>query len=184
MTTTLPTTGPHEIQRMLPRHFKILEMKIAGYSNVDIAKTLEIHENTVSAVSRSPLFVSEFNRQMQKQHDNALADDRAAFVSRAKSILDSASERAAEVQVELLDSEDDSVRLRSSGTILDRALGRDDGLKGGTTVNVQINTQDAQLITTAFKESQNGSKIINESTDGPSTCPSKNGRSDVHQTSE
>ena len=155
--TTAPLTGPHEIQRMLPRHFKIMEMKLAGYTNVDISKTVGLGENAVSYITRSPLFVTEYNRQLKEQTDNGIAEDRAAFAGKARSILDSATTKAANRLVDLIDSDDESVGLRASGSILDRALGKvDNESKGGPSLIVQINSVDALLISNTFKESQNG----------------------------
>ena len=149
-------------------------MKLAGYNNVQIADACECSTQNVYVVSRSPIFVSEFNRQMQDTHDAAIAQDRAEFVQKARDTLGDAAPAAATRLVELMTSDDESVGLRASGSILDRALGpTTDKAHGGTVVNVQINTVDAQLLTTALKESYNASKVCNESSNGSDASPSE-----------
>ena len=158
--------GPTSIQRMLPRHFKMMEMKLAGFSHSEIAKTLECSDQNVWVVTNSPLFIAEYNRQMKlQQEDNGLVQTKEAFISKARSILESSSELAANTQVELMASEDDSIRLRASGSILDRALGKEDGKGIGPSLHVVINNADAVLISNTFKESQNGTKQLEEQTD-------------------
>lgn len=180
--TTLPTSGPYQIQRLLPRHFKMLEMRLAGCTNVEIAQTLDCTKENVYAVSRSPMFISEFNRRMKDQIDDGIQLDRAAFMGKARSILDTASLRAAETQLDLLESDDDSVRLRASGTILDRALGKPESKTSDSgALSVMINAPDAQLLIIALKESNNA-QVNDPTANGSSASPTQNKQADVHQT--
>ena len=180
--TTVPTTGPHQIQRLLPRHFKMLEMKLAGCSNLEIASTLDCTKDSVYIVSRSPLFIAEFNRQMKDQIDHGIQFEREAFVGKARSILEVSSQQAAETQVDLLESDDDAIRLRASGSILDRALGKTgSGTSDPVVPSVVINAQDANLLIIALKESTHAEED-NPATNGSTASPAQGKPRDVHKT--
>lgn len=177
--------GGYQIQRMLPRHFQMLKLRLAGLKNCQIANILGCSPETVGIVARSPLFIAEYNRRLKDQNDSAIGEEAQAFASKARIILEENAEKAANTQVDLMDSEDDSIRLRSSGSILDRALGKTDGpgASGGPSVQVIINTKDAQLLILALKESSNGQ---DQDSAADSTLPehSVDGEGDVHQASE
>ncbi len=170
------------IKRILPRHFKILDLKVAGFKNTEIAKSLGMSPATVGAISRSPLFNAELQRRLKDRNEDGAAEEQEAFESKARSILTQNAEKASMVQSDLLDSEDDSVRLRASNSILDRVLGRADAKDGPSVANINITTEDANLIVLALQESENGS--VENGSAHPSSrrqYPSENGQSDVHQ---
>jgi len=178
----------YHIKRLLPRHYKMLELHLAGVSNKAIAETVGCTPQSVSIVIRSPMFKSELQRRMADQTESHIAQEADAFASLARTTLEQASERAAQTQVELLDSEDDSVKLRSSSSILDRVLGKVEGVQasGGPSVKVEIQTKDAQLLILALNESKeitHAQRHTEEGSvpDGPSAGPSENGQGDVHQ---
>jgi hypothetical protein len=170
----------HEIQRLLPRHFKILELMLAGYKNVEIAEVVGCTRETVYAVSRSPLFVAELNRRMKDQTENGISDHVNAFESKAKMVLQKNAERAAKVQEELLESEDDSIRFRSSAHILDRVLGKptDPNATERSGLKIEINGDRAQLLITALKESKHASY---EAANGSTAQDHEGEQGDVHQ---
>jgi hypothetical protein len=179
-----PSTKNH-IQRMLPRHFKMLDLKMAGMTDRAIAEMVGCTPQSVGIIARSPLFKAELNRRLKERNSTAVEDEIEAHASKARSVLEGHAERAATVQGELLECDDDSVRLRASGSILDRVLGKPEGSEtsGGTQVNVQINAKDAQVLITALKESKeirNG-QDAESAADCASADPSENGQSSVHQ---
>jgi hypothetical protein len=144
----------YQIQRLLPRHFKMLDLKLEGIPNREIAKILDCSEGNVHTVTRSPLFLRELNERMKKRNDDAVHHETEAHLGKVRSILEQNAEKAANTQVDLLDSEDDGVRLRSSNSIMDRVLGRTDVVAtAGTSINVQINAEKAQLLNVALQES-------------------------------
>ena len=159
----------NEIQRILPRHFKMMDLKLAGMSNAAIARTLGCTAENVYIVSRSPLFIGEFNRKMKEQNSTAVKDHVESFESNARRVLEDAGEQAAEKQVELLDSEDESLQLRASTSILDRVLGKSD-IQSAQAANptVVINAEHASLLILALKESNHG-KGQESSPNGSST---------------
>lgn len=177
--------GNYHVQRMLPRHFRMLDLKVAGLTNRAIAEMLGCTEQSVGIVSRSPLFKAELNRRLKERNEDAVVAEAESFASKARITLEENAGLAATTQVELLDSEDDSVRLRSAGSILDRVLGKPEGgdASGGAQVNIQINAPDAQLLITALNESkeiQHGRRQ-EPAADSSATDTSENGQRDVHQ---
>lgn len=149
--------NPKEIQRMMPRHFQMLDLKVAGLPNKQIAAAVGCSTSSVDIVARSPLFRAELNRRLNNRNKDAVVQEIEAFAGKARSILEQSSEKAAETSVDLLDSPDDSIRHRASVSILDRVLGKTEaGVSAGPTINVQINESHAQLLVLALKESSDG----------------------------
>lgn len=183
-----PGGGNYHIQRLLPRHYRILELRLAGLSNKAIAATVGCTPQSVSIVIRSPMFQAEYNRKLSTQTEGAVAAEVDAFASRARSTLQQNAERAAQTQVELLDSEDDSVKLRSSSSILDRVLGKVEGSQAsdGPSIKVEIQTKDAQLLILALNESKeisNAQRHTEEDaeSDGSPASSSEDPTGDVYQ---
>lgn len=178
----------HQIQTMLPRHFQIVHLKVAGLSNVAIAKVVNCSEPTVGIVLRSPLVRVEMQRLMRDKNNGTIQHDADAFASKARMLLEENVEAAAQTQVDLLESEDDSIKLRSSGSILERVLGKVEGreISGGSSITVNIESADVRLLVTALNESK---ELDNAKGPEPTanrenrtTDPSE-GTSDVHQAS-
>lgn len=138
------------LQKLIPRHFKILDRYLEGVSQVDIAKELGMHAVSVGLIVRSPVFQNELakRRSERDQEDKVL---RQTNLVQAKSILENGASKAAEVQVNLLGSEDERVQLASSNSILDRVFGDEKGPVQGSVV---INTESVQLLNLAVQESR------------------------------
>ena len=175
----------YEIQRMLPRHFKILQLRLAGLTNKAIAEMVDCSPEMVGIVIRSPLFQAEYQRQLKNQNNNEIEEEVQSFAGKTRSILEQASEKAANTQIDCLDSEDDSVRLRASGSILDRVLGKAEGSEasGGPQVNIEIQSADAKLLIVALHESKelrNG-EDAKSAADAPDAHTPENGQGAVHQ---
>jgi len=173
----------YEIQRLLPRHFRMLDLKVAGYNNTQIAKLLDVSVVGVTTVCRSPLFTAELNRRMKDRNENAPAEERDAFLGKARSILSENAPKAATVAVDLMDSDDDSVRLRASGSILDRVLGKPDTKTDvqSSAPTVVINSEVANLLVLALKE-VNPNASEKPVPNGETTDRSENQQGDVCET--
>lgn len=150
--SVLPT-----IQRMMPRHFKIIELALAGHSPAAIARTLALTAQSVNLVLKQPLVQAELvRRRRESSEDDILQMDADATRGKALSILEQATIPAAQKFVDLLDSPDDAIKLRAAEKILDRALGpTGPGGKAGLVVN--ISAEHVQLLNLALQESFNGS---------------------------
>jgi hypothetical protein len=166
------------IQRLLPRHFKILELTLAGHDRKAIAQALEMSEPTITNVQRSPLFQAELVRRRREGEGATVATlDREAALGRARSLLEEASVGAAEKMVELMEAEDTSLQHRAAADILDRALGKS-GQKESVPV-VNITAEQVQLLNIALKESQNGQPQA-PAAHSPPANPNADGQVDVH----
>ncbi len=143
---------PPQIQRLLPRHFKIIDLAVAGHDTKVIAETVGMSTRAVTTILRSALAQQEIALKRKAQGEaQILGMDRDATRGKAQSILEQASVRAAEKQVDLLQCPDPSIALRAADRILDRVFGKADETKKSLVVN--ITAQQVELITSALKES-------------------------------
>lgn len=146
----------YNITRMLPRHFKILELALAGHAAKAIAESVGMERNSVSMVLRSPLFQAELTKRRREtvaENAEVARNDRDGILGRARITLENAVERAASRQVELLEADNEAVALKASTLILDRAIGK---AEEQTAPKVQITIEQANLLCQAEKESNNG----------------------------
>lgn len=131
-----------------------MELALAGMNGPDIARTIGLTSYSVNMIMRSPIFQSEIAfRRKEREQDDVLSMDAAGIRAKATSILEQASIKAAEKQVSLLDSADDSISLRASSSILDRVFGKGDKQSQGTVIN--ITAENVQLLNQALSESRN-----------------------------
>ena len=149
----------HEIERLLPRHKKIVELCLAGHSNKDIAQVVGLTPQAIGLITRAPIFQQALAQRRQEQ--NAQEDEELhQSLVKARTIIEEASVEAAETQVELLNCEDSSIRLQSAKAILDRAFGSQEKSEGsGQTIVMAPGS--VQLLQIALQESEDGRKIGN-----------------------
>lgn len=141
----------NHVRRLLPRHFKVLELTLAGHDVKTIAQATEMSTSSVSLLQRSPLFQLELTKARRESSVTDIATlDRQAHVAKAQSILADASDRAASTLVDLLDNPDPSIQLRGAEKILDRVFSHSNG---GAGVVINISTEQVQLLQLALKES-------------------------------
>ena len=183
-----PGSSRFQIQRMLPRHFKMVELHVAGLSNKAIAETLDCTPTSVSLILLSPIVKKEITTLLQTESNGSITQDLDAYASKAIKALKDNSHRAAQTQIDLLDCDDDSIRLRASGSILDRVLGKPDSKNAseGTQVKIEIKTQDAQLLILALNESKeisSNAENTKSTADGQDADSSQNGQGNVCQAS-
>lgn len=155
--------GRNELQRLLPRHHKILQLALAGHSNAVIAKTLGITSRSVSIVLQCPLSQSELKRRRENTDEtDMLRLDRDAHLGKVRSFMEQEVGTAAETIVGLMGSDDQNLQLRSAKEILDRVFGKVDGGKDGNNgvVNISISGDQTALLILALKESPNGKNSI------------------------
>jgi hypothetical protein len=147
-----------QLQKLLPRHFAIIKMVLAGYDRKQICEATELSPWAVSAITRSPIFQAEIARRRRQDDHVALEVEREAEVGKVRSmkdqarqILEDASPEAATALRELVGSQNDGVRMQSAKTVLDRVFADEGPSKGG--VNINISAEDANLLVVALKES-------------------------------
>ncbi|KKM90310.1 hypothetical protein LCGC14_1239880 [marine sediment metagenome] len=139
---------PNEIDRLLSRHWKIMDLSLAGWGSKQIAEALGITPQTVSNVTNSPIFQDEMARRrgnIEKTSDTELA----LTPSKAKEKLDTLALGAAEKLGQLIDSRDEAIAHRSSVAVLDKVLGGD----MGKVRPIVINAEAVQLLQLTLEES-------------------------------
>jgi hypothetical protein len=110
------------ITRMLQKHLRVLDLHLAGKTDVEIGELTGIGARRIKKIRNSPTFEHELSRR-RKQIENKY-DDAAIAVAVTKTdaqqVLDDESVNAAQELVEGLLSDDDGVRFKSAESILDR----------------------------------------------------------------
>ncbi len=145
----------HMVQRLLPRHFKIIEMVKAGHTNKAIAETIGLHQDTIGYITRSPLFQAELARRRSEDNtQEILGMDHDAVIGKARSILEQNATAAAEKHVELLETDDPALQMRAADKILDRVFGKAEDRSVKPVVS--LTAENVQLLVLALKESPNG----------------------------
>ena len=166
------------LQRLLPRHHSMIAMTLAGHDNTTIAKTLGCTSRSVEIISQSPLFQAEVARRRKESKEvETLGLDRNATLQKARMVLDGAAEKASQTLVQLLDSDDDAIRLRGADSLLDRVFGKGPG--GNSAPVINISAERVVLLNIALKESDNV-HVIQPANSNPT--PGTEGQSgDVYQ---
>jgi hypothetical protein len=144
----------HEISRLLPRHFRIVELALEGMHTNEIAAAMGMHPQSISLILNSTLVQEEMSRRRSAREiatDDAALDGTLAV---RKHLEDSAMD-AARTQSMLLESESDSIKLGASNSILDRVLGKSNGESGGTKVMILVQG-DIDRLNLALVESGSG----------------------------
>lgn len=147
---------PSELQRLMPRHYEIINLSLAGYGPKEIAQALEMTPQAITLITKSAIFQHEISRRRANQEEKV--DDQLASVpALAKQILENASVEAAMVHVENLGSTNDKTRHSAAEAILTRsAVGESKDAQ--TTPNVTISVESMNLIVLALKESEEARK--------------------------
>lgn len=143
----------NELQRLLPRHYKIMDLVLEGMGPAEIADSLDMSRVGIGLIINSPIFqerVAARRVKIEQGHDDLVA----VSVSRAMDRLQGSADDAAKVHTDLLESENDSIKQRSASEILDRVgLGKQEQ-RGNDGIHVTINAEVAQVLQIALEESK------------------------------
>lgn len=170
-----------QIQRILPRHYRIIEMAAANHDAKVIAEALEMNVGSVKILLKDPLVQSEIARRKAADDTTEIMGmDRNAAMGKARSILEQASIKAAGVHEQLLESPDGSIALRAAKQILDRVFGEKE--KGSHQV-FNITAENVSLLNLALKESDNVRKHAPTADEAPALS-SQDGHCNVLEASE
>lgn len=150
----------NEIQRMLPRHYQVLELTLAGNGPKEVAQALGMTPQAISLITNSPIFQSEISRRrtdVEKETTTQLA----LTPTRAKQMMDDLACVAVQVHSDILTTSggDPRVKQKSADSILDRVFG-----SGEKTQRQQVVVLEAgaiQLLHVALEET-NRSKIVTD----------------------
>ncbi len=114
------TSGYGVVQRMNPRHFKILECILRGMTDKQIGEKLEMVARSIGLIRNSPQFQHELAMRKVKI-DELVNINIANEVDEVAKALKEAGLRAAQKLIGCLDSGDANILLKASSDILDRA---------------------------------------------------------------
>jgi hypothetical protein len=150
----------YAIRRLLPRHYEVMDLLLAGHEYKTISETLGIGVSTIKMLVRSPLFDTELDRRRREAKNEVIGQlDRSAALGKAESILQEGAAKAAATLEGILDSDDDGLRLRAASAILDRVFAKDSG--GGTKVVVNVTADQINLLHLALQESKHAAYAAN-----------------------
>jgi hypothetical protein len=147
----------YEIERMLPRHYAIMEASLNGLSNVKIAEAFDMSQTAIGQILLSPIVQSEMARRRasrSQQLDKAALD----YVAQAKDEIEKSSLAAARTIKTLLDSSDENIRLKSASKILDQVFATKDNKSGSG--NLILNIEQLNLLQTALGESRKSNPVF------------------------
>ena len=106
----------YEIKKLLPRHYKVMDLMLLGKKQKEIAEELCLSEQAVSSIVNSRVFKEAIPRRKIEIQEEPVTDALSVGEMLRESIV-----RSAERLCEMLDSEDERVVLRAAMDILDRA---------------------------------------------------------------
>lgn len=184
MTVAGPNREPNlkHIRQMLPRHFRICALAVAGLDTKTIAEEVGMTPNAVGIVLRSPVAEAEMARLRSKDPEPELIrQDVAASRGKAESILNGALEKAALTQVSLLEAQNESVRLKATQVLLDRVFGQGPDSRRNSVIN--ITAESVQLLALAIKESKNVNGI-QQPANGSAADTTQDEQTNVREASE
>ena len=148
------------LQELKQRHYRIVELYLEGITRKEIAHTIGMSPEGVGLIISSSLFQDEVGRRREIR--NETMDDRHnSSTLEVKGILEENAIKAANVQVALLASDDETIKLRASGSILDRVLGKpqNNAVSEGMH-SLTISADQVQILQIALSESKGNEEVL------------------------
>lgn len=146
-----------ELDSLSHKHMAMVELALAGATNNEIARQMDMSASRVSIILRSGLFQDELARrrkQQNHQHDQASAGS----IGAAKIALEENALAAAQCHIDIMNkSLDPKVKQVSATEILRRTFDRVHGVGGsvaGGVQAVQLNVGQLQILQIALKEAK------------------------------
>lgn len=138
----------HEIERLLPRHYKILELASEGHGRKEIAQVMGMTPEAIGQILNAPLVQNRL-AELRVDREKTRKENLAQGVHKAQQILEEASSQAAQTHVDLLTHDDARVRQNSANAILDRVLEN----KSNASTVVVIEAEKLQVLQIALQQS-------------------------------
>jgi len=107
------------IEKLTPRHYRILDFAVAGLTSGEIAKNLSMTKAMVSIVMQSPSFQHQFALRRSKLEEKQ-DEHNANSIDEVKKVLQESAIDAARKMIGHMDSPNENVSLKSATEILDR----------------------------------------------------------------
>lgn len=139
-----------EMKRLTARHKCILDLHLAGLSHREVAQEMEMTEQAIGMICRSPLFQDELARR-RSGLDRKVDEASASTVARAKQIMEEAAADAAQLHRDLMKHEDPRVAQASANRILEECFVGDKKVAASV---VNINIEQLAVLQQALAESR------------------------------
>lgn len=145
-----------ELDALSHKHMAMVELALAGATNNEIARQMEMTASRVSIILRSGLFQDELARRRKQQnhvHDQASAGS----IGQAKKAMEESALAAAQVHINLMTTSlDPKVKQVSATEILRRTFDRVHGVGGAIAgpQAVQLNINQLQVLQVALREAK------------------------------
>ena len=92
---------PYQLKKLLPRHYRILELCLDGKNYKDIAKEIGLTQRAISNITNSPIFQNELARR-RKERDIKLDKDYISEINLLKKEIRTSCLTGSKKHVELL----------------------------------------------------------------------------------
>ncbi len=137
----------HSVEKLNPRHYKILDYCIAGLTNRQIADKLGMGRIQVGIVVASPSFQHQFALRRQ-QEEKTQSEFEATKIDEVKEVLQKNAKDAADKLIGGMTSQDEKIVLKSATEILDRTgYPKEQKVIGGPVgAQILINSADMVLL--------------------------------------
>ena len=143
------------IQKLKESHMNMVTLMLEGLSDIEIGDATGYTPVQVRNVKNSPIFQHELAVRREELDKGTITKIQDNLSDASKILADNAS-RAAETQVDLLDSENEAIQQRAAQDILDRA-----GFPKVTKVQESSVRISAQLTMKQLQEIQRLKKVCN-----------------------
>ena len=114
-----PRRAVSTIEKLTPRHYRILDLCIAGMTPAEISSHLSMSPRQIGIIINSPSFQHQFSIR-RKAFESKIDDSSVSAIDEVKSTLQQAARSAADKLVSGISSFDEKIALKSATEILDR----------------------------------------------------------------
>ena len=162
------------IEKLTPRHYKILDYCIAGYTQQQISSALGMQHRQVGVIINSPSFQHQFALR-RKQTELIQDTNNASAIDEVKQSLQLSAKAAADKLISGISSFDEKIALKSATEILDRTgYPKEQKVSGDDSkLQITINSVDFKALKEALQlDSKNYQCVQDESVIATDNCPS------------
>lgn len=114
------STRQHNLERLMPRHFAILDLVLLGKTNQEIAQIQGLTKNYVASIVNSPTFQHELALRKTQQTDSRI-ESKEKIDKSVSEFLQSRAMAAAKSLSSGLKDANPTIRLKSAIELLDRS---------------------------------------------------------------
>ncbi len=145
-----------DIKKLLPRHNKILDLCLEGWSLQRIASEVDISIVQLKNVRNSPCFQHELavrRSNIEQEKDILIVRSEIDECNNAKQVLDVNQHEAANVLVDLMNSGSEMSRFKSAESILDRTgvIKVSGSVNQNQNVSVVLSSEDVDRLTSTLE---------------------------------